>query len=183
MLRTPLVAFTLAAGLVLTSPASAQGKRSAKPAEAPDTIELATLGMTTTAPTRQEAKARGLKIEVRIRGQLVTAVEPRGPAAKAGIRKGDVLVQIDNNEIYSQDDIADFLVVSKPEQKVDLLVVRAKGNKAKTLRAVLGGKRVKAPKEPRLEWQFASLGQLDAAIAKAKKEQRLILIGLSGAET
>ena len=183
MLRTPLVAFTLAAGLILTSPTSAQGKRSSKAAKNRHTIELATLGMTTTAPTMKEAKARGLKIQVRVRGQLVTAVEKRGPAAKAGIRRGDVVEQIDDNEIYSQDDIADFLVVSKPKQKVDLHVVRSKGNKKKTLQVVLGSKRVKASKEPRMRWQFASLGQLDAAIAKAKKEQRLILIGLSGAET
>ena len=180
MLRTLLVVFTLAPGLVLTSPTSAQEKRSSKTRH---TIELATLGMTTTAPTPQEARARGLKMEVRVRGQLVTAVAKRGPAARAGIRRGDVVEQIDDNEIYSQDDIADFLVVSKPKQKIDLHVVRAKGNKKKTLQVVLGSKRVKAPKEPRMRWQFASLGQLNAAIAKAKKEQRLILIGLSGAET
>ena len=181
MLRTLFVVLTLAPGLVLTGPTSAQGERSSKAAKARPTIELATLGMTTTAPSLQEAKARGLKIEVRVRGQLVTAVEKRGPAAKAGIRRGDILEQMDHNQIYSEDDIVDFLVVSKPRQTVELHVVRAKDKKK--LSVVLGSKRVKAPKEPRLEWQFASLGQLDAAIAKAKKEQRLILVGLSGAET
>ena len=189
MLRTLLVAFTIGPGLVLTSPSSAQGERPPIPSrilpsvKMLPTIEVASLGMTTTASLREEAEARGLKIEVCVRGQLVTRVKRNGPAAKAGIGVGDVLEKLDDNEIYSQDDIADFLAASNPKQMVKLQLVLAKGKKRKQLQVVLGTKRVKAPKKPRLEWQFASLGQLDEAVAKAKIEKRLILVGLSGAET
>jgi len=146
------------------------------------TIEVAYLGMTTTACSREAAEARGLEIAVCVHGQLVTGVKKGGPADKAGIVVGDIVQTLDDDKIDSQDDIADFLAVSKPEQKVTLHLVRADG-KTRKLQVILGSKRVRAPKEPRLEWQFAGLGQLDEALAKAKKEKRLVLVGLSGAET
>jgi PDZ domain-containing secreted protein len=67
----------------------------------------------------------------------------------------DVVVKFDKNELYSEDDIADFLLVSKPGQKVVVKVQRAKTDKLATVRLELG----------------------------SKKEGRLVLVGLSGAET
>lgn len=183
MLKVLLIAATLGSCNLPGDSATAQGRRTGSSSRRPAANQVAVLGMTTTAPSIKQAKARGLKIQVRICGQVVTEVNQRGPAAKAGIGVGDILVQLDDNEIYSQDDIADYLAVSQPRQKVRLLVVRAKTDKRKTLNLVLGSKRAKAAKKGQLEWQFASLGQLDEALARAKKENRLVLVGLSGAET
>ena len=101
----------------------------------------------------------------------------------AGIAPGDVVVKLGKNELYSQDDIADFLLASKPGQKVVALVLRANTKKEEALTVTLGKGKAKAPEAPRLEWQYASLGQLTDALAKAVKEDKLLLVGLSGAET
>ncbi len=139
--------------------------------------------MSTRAPTRKEVQELGLKWEVRAHGQIVTAVSKDSATAKAGIQKGDVVLKLDQNEIFSQDDIADFLRVSKPGQKVKVQVQRAKGAKKETLAVALGAKKMRKSKTPTLKWEFASLGQLKFALARAKKEQKLVLVGLSGAET
>jgi C-terminal processing protease CtpA/Prc len=183
MIKPLLLALTAAPSLVLLVPVGAQSERSPKPDKVTPMVASATFGMTTSAVSIDEAKARKLKIGVRVRGQLVTKLEKGGPAAKAGILVGDVIEKIDTNDIYSQDDIADFLGVSKQEQAATVHLVRKQDDKKEQVRVALGSKRVAAPTEPRLEWQFSSLGQLDEALAKAKKENRLVLVGLSGAET
>ena len=110
------------------------------------------------------------------------AVEKDSAAGKAGIDPGDVLVQLGTVELYSQDDIADVLRVGKPGQKLEAVVLRAKTSKEEKVSLSLGTKEV-SPEKPRLEWQFASLAALPDALAKAKKEKKLVLVGLSGAET
>lgn len=182
MLRISLTVLTILAAVSLPcDPVRAQVEKPAKLARESRTV--AVLGMTTNAPTMKEARDRGLKFEVRCRGQLVTSVAKGGPAAKAGIKVDDVLVQFDENELFSEDDIADFLLVSKPGQIVVVHVQRAKTDKKVKVKLELGSEKIDARTEPVLEWQFAGLGQLDDALAKAKKEGRLVLVGLSGAET
>ena len=73
--------------------------------------------------------------------------------------------------------------MSEPGQKVKVQVQRAKGDKKETLAVALGTKKVRKSKTPTLKWEFASLGQLEFALARAKKKQKLVLVGLSGAET
>ncbi len=38
-------------------------------------------------------------------------------------------------------------------------------------------------KDKQFTWQYAGVGQLNAALAAAKKDGKLVLVGLSGAET
>jgi hypothetical protein len=92
-------------------------------------------------------------------------------------------VKLGTNDIYSRDDIADFLRASEPGQRVEAVVLRKETGKEDTVSFSLGTERIDAPQSPRLEWQLASLGQLALAFAKAKKEDKLVLVGLSGAET
>ncbi len=158
-------------------------KQDKKPTKPDPTIKIATLGASTRAPTKDEVKQLGLKFEVRARGQIVSDLVKDGAATKAGLAAGDVLVRLSNVEVFSQDDIADVLRASAPGQKVEAAVLRAKTGKEETIEIALGTKEVKLPKVAPLAWDYASLANLDAALAKAKKEKKLVLVGLSGAET
>ncbi len=172
------LALSATLGFVLCVPVATQGEQS----QEKQYVNAASLGMRTRAPSTEEVKQLDLKNLVKIQGQIVSEVSEDGAAAKAGIQKGDAIVKIDKNGIFSQDDIADFLRVSKPGQKVDVQLVRGNSEEM-ALSVSLGSKRVEASTVPRLEWGFASVGQLDAALAKAKQEGKLLLVGLSGAET
>lgn len=173
---------TLAA-LLLPGEFAAAQEPASEPAKQGGTVAVATLGASTRAPSKQEVEQLGLKVDVRARGQVVTEVDKGAAVARAGIEPGDVLVKLGAVDLYSQDDIADCLRVRKPGEKLEAVVLRRKTAKEETVAVSLGARETKAPEEPRLEWQFASLGQLPDALAKAKKEGRPVLVGLSGAET
>ena len=183
MIEMHRLALAATAGFFFCAAVVAQDEQQTKPAKEIRYVKVASLGIKSRAPSRKEVKELGLKWEVRAQGQIVTEVSEDDAAAKAGIQKGDVLLQLDDNEIFSLDDIADFLRVSKPGQKVDLRLWRAKNSEQETLSVSLGSKQVRAASKPELEWQFASLGQLAAALAEAKNADKLLLVGLSGAET
>ncbi len=179
MIKTSRLALPVTLGLVLCGPVATQGDQ--KPEK--QYVNAASFGMNTRAPSREEVEQLDLKMLVKIQGQIVSGISDDGAAAKAGIHKGDAILKLDQNSIFSQDDIADFLRVSKAGQKVAVQVVRGKNSEEEELVVSLGSQRVEASTAPRLEWDFASLGQLDAARAEAKKEGKLLLVGLSGAET
>jgi len=140
----------------------------------------ASLGLETRAPTKAEAKEYSLPGGVKVQGQLVESLGAGSPAEKAGIGKGDVILKLNENKIYSRDAFEDFLRVTKPGTEVKILVKRAKTYKEEELKVTLGERE---SKERRISWQYASLEQLDAALAQAKKDGKKVLVGISGAET
>ncbi len=73
------------------------------------------------------AEALGMESTI---GALVSKVEPDGPAAKAGVRSGDVIVDFDGNEIKSMTDLPRLVGNTKPGSKASLVVWR-KGKKVK----------------------------------------------------
>ena len=131
MIRTSRLALPVTLGLVLCGPVATQGEQ--KPEK--QYVNVASLGMSTRAPSGEEVKQLDLKMRVKIQGQIVSAVSEDGAAAKAGIQKGDAIVKLDKNDIFSQDDIADFLRVSKPGQKIDIQLVRGKNSEEEALSA------------------------------------------------
>jgi len=143
----------------------------------------AALGADTRVPTGDEAKAYQLDKSVgKTQGQYVVRVEKDGPAEKAGLKAGDVLLALEANKVFSRDDIEDLLRVSPPGSKVKALVKRAGTYKEEIVTVALGT--IKGEdKGKHLTWQHAGLGQLDAALAAAKKHGKLVLVGLSGADT
>jgi predicted metalloprotease with PDZ domain len=145
--------------------------------------KMAALGAETRIPTGDEAKAYGLsKQKVGCtNGQYVKVVEKGGPADKAGLKEGDVLLSLNSNKLYSKDDLADFLRVTKPGAKIEAHVRRAGTFKEEKVTLTLGtGPEVSGKG---IIWQHAGLGQLDSALAAAKDEKKLLLVGLSGADT
>jgi len=145
--------------------------------------KTAAIGAETRIPTGEEAKAYALgKQKVGCtNGQYVKAVEKGGPADKAGLKEGDVLLSLDSNKLYSKDDLADFLRVTKPGTKVEVLVKRAGTFKEEKVTVTLGTG--PDPSGKGIMWQYAGLGHLDSALAAAKNDKKLLLVGLSGADT
>ncbi len=144
-----------------------------------------TLGVSTRAPRAEEARAYGLPFETRTQGRVVETVDPGGPAEKAGVNAGDILLRIEENELFSEDDLRDFLAVGRPGVSVRLAVKRGDSSREEVVRATLDP--VPASEVSALEstfvWQYAGLGQLPLALEEARRTGKHVLVGLSGAET
>jgi len=174
-MRKPPVALTLLSLVVAGACVS--------PVEGPGP-ERATLGIRTAAPDEDQANELGLTFDVRWQGQVIEELlVPDGPAGAAGLRPGDALVGLDDNDVYSQDDIRDFLMVSRPGQEVTARIRRHGADAEETVRLALGAAPSDRVGHPGLTWHYASLGQLDDALAQARAENKKVLVGLSGAET
>jgi S1-C subfamily serine protease len=65
--------------------------------------------------TPGEATGKGLSIE---------SVNPDLPAAKAGIKAGDILTKLDDTPIWKESDLEKFMPKTKPGQKVEVTVLR-----------------------------------------------------------
>jgi len=80
------------------------------------------IGITTTELTKQLADFFGI---AEGRGVLVTSVTEDGPAAKAGVKAGDVITAVDGERVDGTGDISD-IVNRKKEGDVSLTIVRNK---------------------------------------------------------
>ena len=89
---------------------------------------------------------------------------------------------LDDNELFSADDVADFLLVSRQGRHAAAHVRRKGEAKERVFDVVLAAAPAALPAD-RIVWQFAGLGQYDAALAAAKKASTRVLVGLSGADT
>ncbi len=94
-------------------------------------------------------------------------------------------MKLDENAITSNDAIRDFLRVTKPGQKVRVTLKRAETLKTEEVHVKLGRRRIAAEeaRKSRFTWNFAGLAQLNQALAYAKKQNKQVIVGLSGAET
>ena len=142
----------------------------------------AALGITTSAPSEEVVRDMGLEHNVRVLGRVIDTLEPDGAAASAGIEVGDVLLRLDDNDLYSADDIADFLAVSKPGQSLKARY-RRRGDAEPRESSVVLGSGPSAMPSSGLRWQYAGLGQLPRALEQARAEKKKVMVGLSGAET
>ncbi len=69
-------------------------------------------------------------------GALILEVEADSPAEEAGIKVGDVIVKIGDEQISDSEDVQEIISDLEPEEKVDVTFVRQK--KMMTLSVVLG---------------------------------------------
>ena len=76
-------------------------------------------------------------------GVLVTAVEPRSGAAKAGIIKGDVIRSVDGDLVASPDELRQLIQAKNPGDPVRIALSRQEESDLEqfVLRAVLSGRR------------------------------------------
>jgi serine protease Do len=71
--------------------------------------------------TKEAADAFGLK---QADGALVNNVEKDGPAARAGIESGDIILKVDGRDVHSSNDLPRIITAIRPGTKVTLTVWR-----------------------------------------------------------
>ncbi len=91
------------------------------------------LGIAVQAVTPDLARSFGLD---RPRGALVADVTPGGPGARAGLRRGDVIVRFGDQTIKESRDLPTAVAMTDPGETVSITVVR--DGDERTLRAVVG---------------------------------------------
>ncbi|MFH1686709.1 MAG: PDZ domain-containing protein [bacterium] len=67
------------------------------------------------------------------RGALISEVEKDGPAAKAGLMAGDVIIGIDGAKVTDVSDVADDIADIEPGEKADIKVIRDKKERVVTV--------------------------------------------------
>jgi serine protease Do len=77
--------------------------------------------------TQEDAENWGLPDR---KGAVVREVERGGPAAKAGLRPGDVVIEYNGRKVENDRNLVEMVVVTKPGTSVPLKVVREKSTKS-----------------------------------------------------
>lgn len=72
---------------------------------------------------RNLAEAYGLALP---QGALVTQVSPESPASKAGLKRGDVIIEYNGERLQSADDFVNKVNQAHPNDRFDLLIQRNK---------------------------------------------------------
>ena len=83
------------------------------------------LGVSVQAITPEISETLGLKSA---RGVIITAVQPQSPAAEGGLRRGDVVLQVNRKEIGSVEDFAKIVDAAQPGSSLLFLVRRGESN-------------------------------------------------------
>ena len=95
-------------------------------------VQRAKLGVGVQDISADVAKSLGLD---NLKGALVSSVEPEGAAARAGIRQGDVIVEVDSRSVSDGNELRNAIAGTKPGTTVNLKVVR--DGRPETLKATL----------------------------------------------
>jgi S1-C subfamily serine protease len=95
------------------------------------------------APNRDHGASLGITVEPAQGrpegGVMVRQVMPDGPAAKAGMEKGDIILKVDNKEATDFETVVNALAAHKPGDKIPLEVRR--GEQTKKFSVTLGERR------------------------------------------
>ncbi len=83
----------------------------------------ASLGVSVTDVDPQAATQNGLGVN---HGALIAEIEAAGPATKAGLKTGDVIVQMDGRPVNNASSLSDLLLGKKPGDTVSVQVYRGK---------------------------------------------------------
>jgi serine protease Do len=84
-------------------------------------VQRAKLGVGVQDITADVAKSLGLD---NLKGALVSNVEPDSAASRAGVRQGDVIVEVDNRSVADGNELRNAIAGTKPGTTVSLKVVR-----------------------------------------------------------
>jgi S1-C subfamily serine protease len=107
-------------------------------------VRHAYLGVSTTTVPASVASARGVNAG---EGVYVEGVTGGGPAGRAGIRKGDVIVNVGGTRVASPSDVAQAVDSRQPGDQIRVTVVRADGTR-EDVPVTLGRRPANAPKTP-----------------------------------
>lgn len=98
------------------------------------------LGVSIQPMTSVLAKQFGLKSE---KGILVSDVMEDGPAQKAGIKRGDIILEYGGNEVNDISQFRNIIAIAKPGEEVNIKVLHE--GKEETLHVVIGEMPAKLP--------------------------------------
>jgi putative serine protease PepD len=91
------------------------------------------LGVQVAADSDRQAALSQLGLPTDLRGAIVEGVVANGPAAGAGIRQGDVIVQLGDASIQSASDLTDALAGQKPGDEVQVRLRSTSGERTVTV--------------------------------------------------
>ncbi len=91
------------------------------------------LGVVIQRITPELAESLGLEED---RGALVSKVDPEGPAAKAGIERGDVIIRFNDHKIEKMEELPRVVAMTPVGQEVEVVVLRR--GKQKTFSVPVG---------------------------------------------
>jgi serine protease Do len=118
--------------------------------------------------TKESADSFGLKVAM---GALVNSVEKGGPAEKAGVEPGDIIIKVDGRDVVSSNMLPRIVTQVPPGKKVVLTVWR--GGQAREIAVTVAEMKEEAPATPRR-------GNAPAPKEKAKPNRMgLVLADLS----
>jgi serine protease Do len=124
------------------------------------------LGVTIQGVTQELADSFGLK---KAQGALVSAVEPKSPAEKAGVKTGDIILAVDGRAVENSIDLPRIIGESRPGTPVNLKIWRQ--GETRELNASLG--EAPAEKVAKAESESkAKPGKLGLALRPLTQEER-----------
>jgi len=124
------------------------------------------LGVTIQGVSQDLADSFGLK---KAQGALVSAVEPKSPADKAGIKPGDIILAVDGRAVENSIDLPRIIGESRPGTAVNLKLWRQ--GQTRELRASLG--EIPAEKIAKADSDSqAKSGKLGLAVRPLTQEER-----------
>ena len=137
-------------------------------------VERGRIGVGIQEMNAQLAQSFGLD---RPQGALVTQVEPGGPAEKAGLKPGDVILSYNGKPLQASNELPPLVANTKPGAKATLEVLR--NGKRETLALTVGELKPEpvAKAEPQ---QGEGGGKLGLAVRPLSPEERKQLGGMQG---
>jgi len=137
-------------------------------------VERGRIGVGIQEMNAQLAQSFGLE---RPQGALVSQVEPGGPAAKAGLKPGDVILSYNGKPLQGSNELPPLVASTKPGTKATLEVLR--NGKRETLALTVGELKPEpvAKAEPQ---QGEGGGKLGLAVRPLSPEERKQLGGMQG---
>ena len=93
------------------------------------------LGVRGIYPINEDLK-KSLNLESK-QGAMIQEVEPDTPAAKAGMKPYDVIIEVDGQPVKDHNDLLFKIADIPPGTKVDIKIIRNKGKEVKTLTVTL----------------------------------------------
>ncbi|MEQ8193353.1 MAG: DegQ family serine endoprotease [Rhodospirillales bacterium] len=143
-------------------------------------VERGWLGVQIQRMTPEIAESLGLEKQ---RGALISKVEPNSPAAKAGLKQGDVIVSVEGESVGKMRELPRIVADKKAGQKTALGVWR--NGDAKTIDVVIGAMpsetkvaaKGDAPKEPQ---QKSAFGMALASLTPDLRKRYRIPDGIEG---
>jgi serine protease Do len=138
-------------------------------------VERGRLGVAIQEVTQSLARSFGLE---RPRGALVASVEPGGPAAKAGVRPGDVVLGVNGRAIERSSELPPLVAAAKPGTRATLELWR--DGAKRSVPVTLGELRPEKVAAAAAPGGTAEEGKLGLAVRPLTEEEKRELDGAPG---